>query len=114
MARRHPLSQEFHDRMDSNKRLHDKKQADYGTDENPFANICATSDWCCPNCHEPLPAWLGAMIRASDKVHRLQTYARRGTLENEGVRDAFRDLSVYAGIADVVFTHIDKLDDQKG
>jgi hypothetical protein len=43
------------------------------------------------------------MIRATDKVKRLQTYARTGRLRNEGVRDSFQDLAVYAIIGHVLF-----------
>ncbi len=39
------------------------------------------------------------MIRANDKVKRLQKYARDGRLENESARDSFMDLAVYALIA---------------
>jgi hypothetical protein len=69
--------------------LHLRKQQDYGADHDPFANVRASTEW-------GVPAWVGALIRATDKIRRLQTYARRGTLANEGVEDSFRDLAVYA------------------
>ena len=50
-----------------------------------------------------MPGWVGAMVRATDKVRRLQSYARNGELVNEGVEDAFMDLAVYALIALVLW-----------
>lgn len=93
---RHPGSERFHAILRSLGALHDRKQADYGKDNDPFANVRAATEW-------GVPEWVGALIRATDKVRRLQTYARRGTLANEGVLDAFDDLAVYAVIARVLF-----------
>lgn len=93
---RHPSSQRFHDALAELGELHDKKQKDYGTDTDPFANVRATEDW-------GQPAWVGAMIRGTDKVKRIQKYARVGDLANESVEDAFKDLAVYALIALVLW-----------
>lgn len=92
----HPASERFHSILRSLGALHDRKQRDYGRDDDPFANVRASSEW-------GVPEWVGAMVRATDKVRRLQTYARRGTLANEGVIDAFDDLAVYAIIGRVLF-----------
>ena len=100
---RHPSSQRLHDILDELGALHDKKQADYGTVEDPFANIRATEEWCCPSCHVPIPAWLGALIRLNDKVVRLKAFTRNGHLANEGVVDSLRDIGVYAPIAQVLW-----------
>jgi hypothetical protein len=43
------------------------------------------------------------MVRATDKVRRLQKFAREGKLANEAVEDSFRDLAVYAVIALVLY-----------
>lgn len=93
---RHPASQRFHELLHEIGELHDRKQADYGTPEDPFANVRSSSDW-------GMPSWVGAMVRATDKIRRLQTYARFGKLLCESVRDAFLDLAVYALIALVLF-----------
>lgn len=95
--KRHPSSQRFHDTLKELGDLHDKKQADYGTDEDPFNNIRASAkDW-------GIPAWVGAMLRATDKVRRLQRFHDVGKLANESVIDAFNDLAVYAVIARVMY-----------
>jgi len=43
-----------------------------------------------------IPAWQGVVIRLTDKIARLMTFARKGTLQNESVEDTFRDIAVYA------------------
>lgn len=93
---RHPGSDRFHAILRDLGTLHDRKQQDYGRDDDPFANVRSASEW-------GIAEWVGAMVRATDKVRRLQTYARRGTLANEGVVDAFDDLAVYAVIGRVLF-----------
>jgi hypothetical protein len=72
--------------------LHDKKNQDYGRPGDPYANCRASEAW-------GIPAWVGTLIRASDKLTRLQTFAQRGSLANESVEDSLRDLAVYACIA---------------
>ena len=96
MSDRHPASQAFHDACEAMKNLHDQKQKDYGRDNDPFANVRGTEEW-------GQPGWVGAMIRATDKLRRLQKVARGGTLANEGVEDSFMDLAVYAIIGLVLW-----------
>lgn len=101
MTERHPLSQRFHNLLTEIGELHDKKQADYGRENDPFANVRSTEEW-------GQPAWVGAMIRATDKLRRLQKVARGGTLANEGARDSFLDLAVYALIGLVLYDEASK------
>ena len=96
VAQRHPSSQKFHDFCDQMKALHDKKQQDYGRANDPFANVRSTEDW-------GQPAWVGAMIRATDKLRRLQKAAQGGTMANESVEDSFMDLAVYSIIGLVLY-----------
>jgi hypothetical protein len=93
---RHPNSERFHRFLKEAGELHDSKQADYGRGDDPFANVRGSEEW-------GVRGWLGAMVRANDKIRRLQTYARTGSLKNEGVVDSFMDLAVYALIARVLF-----------
>ena len=76
--------------------LHDKKQLDYGRSHDPFANVRGAEDF-------GVPGWVGALIRANDKMRRLQKAAQGGTLANEGVVDSLMDLAVYAIIALILF-----------
>lgn len=76
--------------------LHARKQQDYGLNWDPFANIRASEQW-------GIPAWVGALVRGTDKIKRLQTFVQKGTLANEGVEDSLIDLAVYAVIALVLY-----------
>lgn len=72
--------------------LHDLKNKDYGRETDPYANVRGSQDW-------GIAPWVGAMVRATDKVKRLQKVAQGGTLANEGVEDSLLDLAVYTLIA---------------
>lgn len=84
-----PGDKRFHALLKEIGELHDKKQQDYGRDDDPFANVRGATEW-------DVEPWVGAMIRAQDKVRRLQQLARGRKLVNEGARDSFMDLAVYA------------------
>lgn len=93
---RHPSSARYHRILHDLGALHDLKSQDYGSESDPFANVRASSEW-------GVPEWVGGMIRATDKVKRLQTFARKGVLANESARDAFLDLAVYAVISLILY-----------
>lgn len=87
--RGHP---EFRRILDDVWRMHCRKGSDYGTDVDVFQNIRQSEEF-------GIPGWLGAVLRANDKVSRLKAYAQKGTLANEGVEDSLMDLAAYAIIA---------------
>lgn len=87
-----PGDPRFHALLKEIGELHDRKQTDYGTEEDPFANIRGSVEW-------GVPPWVGAMIRAEDKTRRLKKYARGGKLINETARDSFLDKVVYTLIS---------------
>jgi hypothetical protein len=76
--------------------LHDAKESDYARPEEGYSNIRASQEW-------GVKPWVGAMVRLNDKVRRLQQLAKRGTLTNEGARDSFKDIAVYALIAHILY-----------
>lgn len=86
----------FHDLLREMGELHDKKAQDYGTGEDPLANVRASTHW-------GIPAWVGAMVRLNDKVVRLQSLAAKGVLANEAAVDSFMDIAVYALIARILY-----------
>lgn len=86
---RHSGSARFHELLNEIGDLHDRKQADYGSDKDPFANVRASDEW-------GIPAWVGAFIRLNDKVNRLKSFALKGSLANESAEDSMRDIAVYA------------------
>lgn len=95
-AARHPASQRFHEVLAEMGALHDRKQRDYGTAEDPFANVRASEDF-------GIPGWLGCAVRMNDKIRRIMSFAKKGELANESIEDAFLDLAVYAAIAAVLY-----------
>lgn len=92
----HPDSAQFYVELVDAAELHARKQLDYGADNDPFSNVRASEDW-------GIPGWVGCMVRANDKIKRLQTFATKGELANESAEDAFRDLAVYAIIGLILF-----------
>lgn len=82
--------------------MHNRKQADYGRrasgdkPADPFANVRASQDF-------GIAPWIGCMVRANDKMRRIQTAAQGSTLQNEGVEDSLLDLAVYSIIALVLY-----------
>lgn len=87
---------EFMDAIAEVIEMHDRKGSDYGSQEDQFANVSASSQW-------GIPPWVGAMMRANDKVVRLQSAARGSTLRNEGIEDSLLDIATYALIALCLF-----------
>lgn len=78
--------------LDELRELHIKKSADYGTDEDRFANINAAKE-------VGIDPVLGCWLRAKDKVKRLDQFFRAGSLVNESAEDSFMDLAAYCLIA---------------
>ncbi len=83
---------EFEAILDEMRELSRRKQADYGRESDPFANVSASEEF-------GIPPWVGALVRAQDKMRRLQAAARGSQLANEGVEDSLIDLANYAVIA---------------
>jgi len=93
---RHPLSQKFHDLLKEMGEIRDRKGEDYGRDNDPYYNVRRGEGW-------GVKPWVNAMVRASDKMVRLEQMADRGSLSNEAARDSFLDLAVYALIGLILF-----------
>lgn len=73
--------------------MHKKKAIDYGTTEDSFANIRLSADVI--NA-EP---YAGAILRMSDKMHRLKSFFHNGSVQYDGVEDTLLDLCSYSAIA---------------
>jgi hypothetical protein len=76
--------------------LHSKKNADYGTDEDPYANLRACAEL-------GIKPWVGVTIRMRDKEERIAKAIKGGTLVNESCEDSIRDNAVYAILRYVLF-----------
>jgi hypothetical protein len=82
----------YHAILDEMRELHISKSADYGDDADPLANVLAGEDFGVQN-------WIAVMIRANDKMKRIKTFAKKGTLANESIEDSLKDLAAYSMIA---------------
>lgn len=72
--------------------LHKKKIQDYGNAEDLLANLRGSIEF-------GFPPEVGVFLRMADKMHRLQAFARKGKLANEGVDDTLIDIANYAVLA---------------
>ena len=77
---------------------HDAKNHDYAGIGDPLRNfrMCEAMG---------LPAWKGCLVRITDKVSRLQAFAKQGELrvKDESVADTLLDLANYAILCRVLF-----------
>jgi hypothetical protein len=94
---RHPSSTAFVQLLAEMQRLHESKSADYGSEDDPLANVRSGADFV------NIEPWRGCMVRIADKVQRLRTFCRTGRLVHEGVRDTLLDLAAYSLLAIVLF-----------
>ena len=92
-----PGSGEFFAVLDEVAQLHRRKTLDYGTDQDALSNIRQSADVI------GSPAWAGAILRISDKMHRLRSFFHRGAVEFDGVEDTLLDITAYAAIALVLY-----------
>jgi hypothetical protein len=79
--------------------MHNKKQQDYGTDEDPLANVRSAAD-------VGVEPWIGVLIRMGDKMRRLHKAAKGGKLANESVEDSMLDMAVYSIIDLVLYREV--------
>jgi hypothetical protein len=86
----------FYQILDKLAELHKRKAEDYGTNIDPFFNIRASRQW-------GIEPWVAALIRANDKISRLQAFVQKGRLVNESVEDSLLDLASYAIIALILY-----------
>ena len=92
----HKSSRRFLELLDEMQQLHASKSRDYGSEEDPLANIRHGAELV------DIEPWRGCMVRIADKVQRLRTYCRTGRLVHEGVRDTLMDLAAYSLLAIVL------------
>lgn len=85
-------SEKFLKLLDEVRETHIRKSKDYGQDADPMANLNAAKAF-------GVEPWVATMIRANDKMVRIQSFLQKGVLANESVEDAMLDLGVYALLA---------------
>jgi len=91
-------NREFDDALDELKMLHDAKNHDYATAENPYKNLEGVE-------RIGIEAWRGIVIRLMDKFERVEQYCTNGELaiKSEGMEDTFKDIAVYSTLAMILF-----------
>lgn len=91
-------NREFDDLLDELKMLHDAKNHDYATAENPYKNLEEV-------LNIGIEPWRGVVIRLMDKFERVKQYCVSGELaiKSEGMEDTFKDIAVYSSLAVILF-----------
>ena len=81
---------EFYKLLEELAQLHSDKNHDYAG-EDPLSNFFLSEKM-------GIPAWKGCLVRMSDKISRLWSFAKKETLlvKDESVIDTARDLAVYS------------------
>ena len=92
-----PGTRDFLDVLDEVREMHLRKTLDYGDEGDALANIRSSADVIGA---EP---YAGAILRMSDKMHRLRSFFHNGRTEFDGVEDTLLDLAAYSAIALVLF-----------
>lgn len=88
----------FYQILEEMAELHAAKNADYGGDLDPLLNLREVEK-------VGIPAWKGVIVRLTDKMSRLQSYARKETfaVKDEGLKDTFKDMAIYAVLGMILF-----------
>ena len=89
----HQSTSRFLQLLDEIAEMHRSKSRDYGSEDDPLANIRHGADLV------DIEPWRGCMVRIADKVQRLRTYCKTGRLVHEGVVDTLKDLAAYSLLA---------------
>lgn len=90
--------QRFYQILDQLAELHSNKNHDYAGTRHPLANLL--------ECGEAgVNPWKGVIVRLTDKMSRLKSYARQGEflVKNEGLIDTFRDMAVYSILGIILY-----------
>lgn len=91
----------FNALLEEIQKMHDDKNTDYSTLEDPLANL--------KECTKlGLDPSIGVLLRMQDKMMRIQNFYKKGELVNESVRDSLIDLAVYSLLAVVILDEQDK------
>jgi hypothetical protein len=91
-------SKRFYEILTNIRELHDKKQHDYGQDEDIFANFRLSE-------LSGMPAWQGSVIRMGDKYARISNFIKKGEFKykEESIKDTLMDMAIYSLITMILF-----------
>lgn len=86
----------FNDLLDQMRFLHEAKSQDYGN-KDPYFNLRAGEQI-------GIPAWKSALLRLSDKFHRMLNFSKGQTMAvDEKIEDTLLDLANYALITLILY-----------
>ena len=84
--------------------LHDRKNSDYSVEEDPLSNFRECEKIKCPYCKKSIPAWIGVLIRLSDKSERASNLTgKTPSVKGESIIDTFNDRAVYNIIGRILY-----------
>ena len=86
----------FHAKLQEMGELHASKSSDYTAGRDPLYNLRASTEF-------GVAPWIATLIRLNDKIGRLQSFARKGTLNHESATDSMIDIAVYAILASILY-----------
>ena len=91
-------NKEFDDALDELKMLHDAKNHDYATADNPYKNLEGVK-------RIGIEPWRGIVIRLMDKFERLEGFCRTRELavKSESIEDTFKDIAIYSTLAMILY-----------
>ena len=92
----------FYELLEHMADLHSRKNYNYAKEGDPLSNLRVSESF-------GVPAWIGTLIRMSDKFSRLQELAKgKQDLVGEAITDTLLDTAVYAVLAIVLLEEKDK------
>jgi hypothetical protein len=91
-------NKEFTNVLEELTELHNLKNQDYATTENPYKNLEGVE-------RLGIPAWRGVVIRMMDKFSRLEEFCVKEELavKDETIEDTLKDLAIYSVLAMILY-----------
>jgi len=89
----HPM---FKAHLDEFWALHQSKAGDYGTSADPLANMRDLAEF-------GLPEWWLPAFRIGEKMRRVRSYIRNGSLNHDSIEDDLKDIACLSNIALILY-----------
>ena len=87
----------FHELLKEIAELHDMKNSDYATSDDPLSNFKECVKF-------GVPAWKGCLVRISDKYSRITHLAQKPpAVKSESIVDTLKDMATYCLICVLLF-----------
>jgi len=97
LSKKRPGHPRFYQLLEQIGDLHDRKNQNYSKEADPLSNLRQCESF-------GIPAYLGALVRLSDKFSRTQELAKgKKDLVQESFQDTLMDMAVYALLTIILF-----------